>query len=860
MDNNLEEKKAENIIDTKLEDIMGKDFIDYAMYVIVDRALPSVKDGLKPVHRRILWSMHTLDNKHNKPYKKSARIVGDVIGKYHPHGDTAVYDAMVRMAQPFSMRVPLVDGQGNFGSIDGDSPAAMRYTESRMSIFAEKMFSDIEKDTVGMTLNYDGTEYIPESLPLRFPNLLINGSEGIAVAMATHIPPHNPIETLNAVNYIVDKKINVDINVNMENYIDELMPLIPAPDFPTGGIIHNLKEMKSAWLDGRASLKLRCKWHTSEDLYGNAKIIITEIPYQIEKEKLIKVIADLASPNKDKDGKIEIEGIKEVQDFSSKKGLEIEISLKKDFDPQTVFIQLAKMTNLETSINYNNTVLINDRPVVSGILTMLTEFISHRVSVIERRTTFLLKKSKERQHILSGLIKALSVLDEVIALIKSSDSNQDAKSKLMTRLEIDEIQAESILRMQLRSLASSEIIDLENEFNDINLKVSTYENILSNPIEVLNIIKEETEEQIQLFSSEKNYVNKSIGERVSEFVHAKLDTDLAALTKEEESTVFFSKKGYIRRMPLTDLQMQNRGTTGKKYMNLQKDDHIAMSINCHSHDELMFISNTGQVYSLYAYELTDTEKGRHINNIVEIGQNENISIMLPVDYSNEDQYLIMVTKNGIVKKTKLTEYSNSFRKSGLRGISIRDNDEILFAKVVNNEDDLIIASSNNKVIRFEVTEDSVRNLSRTASGVKGMNLNSGHVVSAEVIKNNESGYLVSVTENGIIKITDVDQYRSQSRGGKGLSVMKSNERTGNLFGLLFVNSLDLDIVITTKSGISNRISLHSIKSTNRFTSGVKLLKLRDSDKLVDIFTVNKDEMDLEETEVVSINAEDLVVE
>lgn len=840
-----------NIINVKLEDSMGKDFLEYAMYVIVDRALPLAKDGLKPVHRRILWSMHNLDNKHNKPYKKSARIVGDVIGKYHPHGDSAVYDAMVRMAQPFSMRVPLIDGQGNFGSIDGDSPAAMRYTESRMSIFGEKMFMDIEKDTVGMGFNYDGTEYIPESLPLRFPNLLINGSQGIAVAMATDMPPHNPIECLNAVKYLVERHINLLNGIDCEIDIQELLNIIPAPDFPTGGVVHDLKDMKEIWLKGRGSVKLRCKWHHKEDDYGNSKIVITEIPYQVIKEDLIKKIVELGSPNKDKDGKIEVEGIKEVNDYSAKNDIEIEISLKKDFDPQTVFIKLAKLTNLEKSVSYNNTVMVNNKPVTYGLLDLLEEFISHRVEVITRRTAFLLKKSKERQHNLTGLIKALEVLDEIIQLIKNSESNIDAKNKLMERLDIDEGQAESILRMQLRSLASSEINDLKNEFNEINLKVSEYELIISEKSKVFNIILDETNEQIEIFSSEKNYNNKKISERVSEYIHARLDTDLAALTKEEESTVFFSKKGYIRRIPTSDLQTQNRGTSGKKYMTLQKDDHIEKSISCHSHDILMFISDTGKVYSLYAYEIPNFEKGRHINNIVEIGDNENINIMLPVNYESTDEYLIMVTKNGIVKKTLLQEYTNSFRKSGLIGISIREGDEILFAKIVKNGDDLVIGSSNNKVIRFEVKEDSIRTLSRTASGVKGMNLENNYVVGATIIENSEEGYLVSVTENGIIKITESNQYRSQSRGGKGLSIMKSNERTGTLFSLFFVKDLNSDIVITTKSGLSNRVSLSQVKATNRFTSGVKLLRLKDNDEIVDVFSVSSIDYQ-DEIEVINI--------
>ena len=773
----LNNELKKNLIETKLENIMEKKFLDYSMSVIVDRALPDVRDGLKPVHRRILWAMNNLKNYHNTSYKKSARIVGDVIGKYHPHGDSAVYDAMVRMAQDFSMRIPLVDGQGNFGSIDGDSPAAMRYTESRMTLFSEKMFEDIKEDTVDMGLNYDGTEKIPNSLPLRFPNLIINGSEGIAVAMAVKMPSHNPIETLNALLYLIDKR-----NSNTEPSIDELLEILPAPDFPTGGVVHSLSDMRKVWEEGRGSVKLRAKWETVEDVYGNERIKITEIPYQVKKEELVKKLTELCSPNKEKDGLIEVEGVKAIEDLSDKSGLTIEISLQKEFDAQTIFSKLAKQSQLETFINYNNTVLVNNKPKVLGLLEILEEFINYRESVVTRRTRCLLEKAKNRQHILTALIKALNKIDEVIEIIRHTKETSDAKEKLRSFLDIDEIQADEILKIRLRSLTSNEVATLENEIEEKEKLINYYNQVLSSKEELLKVIREETEEQINLFSNEKNNVkNCTYGLRLTESVQANLDLDKSALVKEEESTIFFSKKGFIRRMPLSDLQTQNRNTRGKKYMKLQNDDHIEKSIQCHSHDTLMFVSDTGQIYSLYAYEIPDMEKGRHINNIITINDNEKIQTMLPVNYENEEDFLVMITKKGIVKKTKLKDYSNSFRKSGLRGISIREDDNILFAKVSKNNDYLMMANSTGKIIKFQITEDSIRTLSRTASGVKGMNVGKGQIVSAAITKNENEGYLVCITENGLVKITKLDQYRSQSRGGKGLSAMKISERTGDIF-------------------------------------------------------------------------------
>lgn len=825
--NNIKEIKEIDIIESG-----RKNFLDYSMSVITDRALPDIRDGLKPVHRRILWSQHELGNKHNAAYKKSARIVGDVIGKYHPHGDNSVYDALVRMAQDFSMRAELVDGQGNFGSIDGDNAAAMRYTEARMTQFAGSMFEDIGYETVNLIPNYDGQELMPEVLPLRYPNLLVNGSSGIAVGMACNIPPHNPIEVINCLEKIVISKIKDE-----EIELEELMKIMPSPDFPTGGLVHNLKDMASVWETGRGSVKLRAKWYEEETSSGNPVIIINEIPYQTNKEKLILKISELTKPNKNKGGKRELEEIKDFRDESDKEGIRIYIELKRDVDAELFFNKLIKMTELEQSISYNMNVLINGEPKLIGIKDVFEHFIQHRLEVIMRRTKYLDAAAAKREHILNALAKALSHIDEVIELIKKSSSGAEAKLKLMEFLVIDEAQAQSIVDMRLQKLTSGEINEIENEISEIRAKREYYKEIMESEIKRYQIILEESEKQISMFANAKNGRGERVyNKRLSEFEYNKLDTDLAALTKEEDCTLLFTNNGYLRRVPVSDFEQQNRGTRGKKSMKLKEKDFIVKAINSHSHSTVMLVTEKGKVYSLFAYEITDNLSGRHINNILQIDKDDKVLVILPVDYKSEDD-IVMVTEKGMVKKTSLANYANSFRKSGLLGIRLKEEDKIISAEICDSNDKIMLVNSKNNIIIFESTQ--LRNLSRTSQGVSGMNLEDNKLIGAGIVK--EEGVIVTVSENGMIKITNSNEYKIQKRGGKGVKVFKDNEKTGMLFKAISILDLEQDIITTTKKGVSNRISLSEINVTRRTTSGVKLIKIDEKDSLADTFIVSKEE-------------------
>lgn len=847
-DNNQPQSK---IVDLNIVESAQKFFLNYAMSVITDRALPDIRDGLKPVHRRILWSQYELKNTHNAVYKKSARIVGDVIGKYHPHGDSSVYDALVRMAQDFSMRVELVDGQGNFGSVDGDSAAAMRYTEARMSPFATSMFDDMPFNTVNMQANYDGTEKMPEVLPLKYPNLLVNGTEGIAVGMACRVPPHNPIEVMACLEEIVKSKIE-----NKEIEIEDLIKLMPAPDFPTGGLVHNLKEMKDVWETGRGSVRLRARWYEEESSTGNPVIIITEIPYQVNKEKLVKDITDLTKPNKDKGGKREIDEIKNFRDESDKEGVRIYIELKRDCEAELFFNKLAKITELEKSISYNVNVLINNEPKLVGLTTVFDKFIEHRVDVITRRTQYKDAEAAKRQHILNALAKALAKIDEVIEIVKKSKSTAEAKLNLIDFLEIDEVQAQSIVDMRLQKLTSGEVEQIEKEVAEINIQREYYAKLLGSNEEILKVILEETAKQISLFVNTKNrHGDRIYGKRLTDYEYNKLDTDLAALTKEEDCTILFSNNGYLRRVPVSEFEQQNRGTRGKKIMKLKEKDFIAKAINSHSHSTVMMVTEKGKVYSMYAYELTDNLGGRHINNILEIDKDDKVLLMLPVDYESEDD-LVMVTKSGMVKKTKVTDYSNSFRKSGLLGIRLNEEDTVISASTCTSEDKVMLVNNKNNIIIFE--SNTIRQLSRTSKGVRGMNLEEGNqeIIGAGVVC--QGGLIVTVSENGMIKITNSDEYKTQKRGGKGVKVFKDNEKTGMLFKAISVNDLSQDIITTTKNGVSNRISLEKINVTRRTTSGVKLIKIDDKDKLADSFIVeHQEEVEILESDLEQENFEEL---
>lgn len=839
---------------TDIRTLVKQKYLNYAMSVIVERALPDIRDGLKPVHRRILHSMNELGIKHNQAYKKSARVVGDVIGKYHPHGDSSVYEAGVRMAQAFSMRTLLIDGQGNFGSIDGDSAAAMRYTEIRMHKIGQSMFSDIEYDTVDYRPNYDGNEHEPTVLPLRFPNLLINGVQGIAVAMASNIPPHNPIETLECVKKMIENKLK-----NQSHVLDELMEIMPAPDFPTGGIVHGAKDMINAWTHGRAKMKLRATWH-EEEVDGMTTIVIDQIPYQVNKARLYQKIVELSIPNNDKNsplfGRCKIEGVYEAIDESDKDGIRIAIYLKPEADAEIVFNQFLKETDLEVSINYNATVLIDDKPRVVGILEILEKFIEHRMEVIIRRTRFLLNKASNRLHILEALMKAVDPanLDRVIELIKGSKNTQDARFALMTFLAVDEEQSTAILDLKLQKLTGMQLDEMTAEYEKFKLAVNDYNEILSSEERRYNIMTEETDEQITEFAGIKEKlafygVTHPYRQRLSDVKLEIIKNDLAALTKEEECTIMYSASGYVSRVPLEGFESQNRGTRGKKKMKLKKEDCISKSINCHSHSSLMFISNKGKTYSIMAYDIPSGEKGRHVNNILDsLDKEEKIIQMLQVDFEQKDKSLLMITKNGKVKRSELSEYLSSRRKGGVIGINLQENDDIVFAGICSDEDQLIMQNTSNKSIRFEVS--SLRKLSRNSMGVTGMDIEDDQFIIGGAIVHGDDGYMVCVSENGLIKITEIKQYRIQKRGGKGLRAMKSNERSGNLFAALFTPDLEVDLLTTTKNGLNNRISLSNINVTSRNTTGVSLVKLEKDDELVSIFVVEHE--DIEENEEILV--------
>lgn len=833
---------AEDIINTidsvsnvDIDNVLKKYYLKYGLSVILDRALPDVRDGLKPVHRRVLYAMHELKNRHNAPYKKSARIVGDVIGKYHPHGDSAVYDTMVRMAQPFSLKACLVDGQGNFGSIDGDSPAAMRYTESRMTKIAEEMFSDIDFETVDFIDNYDGSEQMPLVLPVKYPNLLVNGTEGIAVGIASSMPPHNPIEVISATEYIVDSLIKSE-----DVSLDKLMEIMPAPDFPTGGIVHGLSDMRNVWLEGRGKFKVRSRWHLDESESGNQMIVVTEIPYQVNKADLFEKICEVSSP--DKNGVVMVEGVREVLDLSSSEdGLVLTIELKSGYEPEVVFNSLAKATRLQDSYSYNNTVLKNERPVVMGLLDIFYSFIDFRLEVLQRKFEYKLKTNEEKKYLLEGIVKAVlpENVDEVIRIIKASKDKSEAVDSLIDFLLIEKVQAEEILEMKLQKLTSTQVDDLLDKMNKLKEEIEYFKTVLESKNKKYELILKELEDQKTMFLNIKDRDTKKYiyTSRASDFVYEEININLASLTKEEECNIILTHEGYIRRMPLDEISSQNRGTRGKRRIDLKKNDFIQQSFNSHSHDTLMIFTQKGHTYSLKAYEIPTNESGRFISNIIDIDISEDPILMIqPVDL-DEEGYLVMVTKNGLIKRTDIKEYKGSMRKSGLIGINLNEGDSVIYASYCVGNEDIVITNTNSMAIRFPVEQIGAK--SRRVFGVKSMKIKgSGSVIGATLIGKNEGGYIACITEKGLIKISGVDEYRTQNRGGSGVKAFKISERTGNLFRAVYVSSLeDFDAVVMTRKGVSNRISLDSYRSTSRVSSGAKLFSLDKGDNIADVFIV-----------------------
>ncbi|MEG0314205.1 MAG: DNA gyrase subunit A [Erysipelotrichaceae bacterium] len=797
------------LIQVDVANEMRTSFLDYSMSVIVARALPDARDGLKPVHRRILHSMNDLGIVASKPYKKSARIVGDVIGKYHPHGDTAVYDAMVRMSQEFSYRYMLVQGHGNFGSIDGDGAAAMRYTEARMSKMSMEMLKDIKKDTVDFIDNYDGEEKEPAVLPARFPNLLVNGAVGIAVGMATNIPPHNLGETIDATLAIMD---NPEITVMelMDNYIK-------GPDFPTGGTILGRAGIRQAYETGRGSIVTRSKVDVEELSNGKKRIVVTEIPYQVNKATLVEKIANLVRE------KI-VDGITDLRDESNREGIRIVIELRKDVQAEVILNQLYRMTSLQTSFGVNLLALVNGAPKQLGLVEALQVYIDHQIVVTVRRTKFELKKATDRAHILEGLKIAFENIDAIIALIKGSKDDPEALSGLMTQFSLTEIQARAILDMQFKRITGLEIEKIVTEYNGLLVIIADLEDILSNHSRVINIIKEE-------LTDVKDRFNDARRTDISEADYDIEDEDLIPV---EDIVVTMTTNGYIKRMPTDTYRTQHRGGRGVKGMAVNEDDIIEILLSMSTHDHLMLFTNLGKVYRIKGYRIPNasrTAKGLPVVNLLNLDKEEKVRAMVAVSNDSEADYLLFVTKFGIVKRVRMSEFE-SIRQNGKIAITLKDNDELVDVKETNGDDEIIIAGSNGKAVRFN--ENDIRAMGRTASGVKGFNVDGSSVVG--VATNKEGKYLLSVSENGYGKRSEIDGYRLTSRGAKGVKTINITEKTGSLINVRAVTG-DEDAMIITDQGIIIRISLDKVGIYGRNTQGVKLINVNEGETVAKIAIV-----------------------
>lgn len=798
---------------------MRNSFLDYSMSVIVSRALPDVRDGLKPVHRRILHAMNELGIVANKSHKKSARIVGEVIGKYHPHGDIAVYDAMVRMAQDFSYRYELVNGHGNFGSMDGDGAAAMRYTEAKMSKIAMEMLRDIQKDTVDFDFNYDGEEREPVVLPSRFPNLIVNGSVGIAVGMATNIPPHNLGETIDAALAVMD---NPDITVMelMENYIK-------GPDYPTGGIILGRAGIKQAFETGRGAIVTRSRVEVDELPNGKPRIVVKEIPYQVNKANLVEKIAALVRE------KI-IDGITDLRDESNRDGVRIVIELRKDVQPDVILNQLYRMTALQTSFGVNFLALVNGAPKQMGIKEALQHYVNHQIDVIERRTRFDLKKAEDRAHILEGLKIALDHIDEIIRIIRSSKEDGEASSRLIETFQLSEIQAKAILDMQFRRLTGLQREKIENEYNELIALISDLKDILANHSRVLEIIRTELTEIKEKFGDARR----------TEISDAEIDMNDEDLIPVEDIVITMTTNGYIKRMPVDTYHTQHRGGKGIKGMTIHEDDVIELLISMSTHDYLLVFTNIGKVYRLRGFNIPNasrTAKGLPVINLLNLDKEEKVRALVPVKRDSESKYLFFVTKMGIVKRVNMDEFE-SIRTNGKIAITLREDDELLGVKETTGDDEIIIAGSNGKAVRFN--EDDVRPMGRTASGVKGFNIDGGEVVGVATTK--EGTHILTVSENGYGKQTPIDEYRLTSRGTKGVKTINVTDKTGSLVNVRAVNG-DEDVMIITSDGIIIRISLDNVGVYGRNTQGVRLINVNDNTSVAKVAIVAKAEEEADDS-------------
>ncbi|MBB6680409.1 DNA gyrase subunit A [Aequorivita sp. 609] len=822
--------EGEKVIPINIEDEMKSAYIDYSMSVIVSRALPDVRDGMKPVHRRVLFGMHELGIRATGAHKKSARIVGEVLGKYHPHGDTSVYDAMVRMAQEWSLRYLLVDGQGNFGSVDGDSPAAMRYTEARMQKISEDMLADIDKETVDHQLNFDDTLKEPTVLPTRVPGLLINGASGIAVGMATNMPPHNLTEVVDGtIAYIKDNDID----------IDGLMQYIKAPDFPTGGIIYGYEGVREAFHTGRGRVVMRAK-ATFEEVNGRECIIVTEIPYQVNKAEMIKKTADMVNEKK-------IEGIANIRDESDRKGMRIVYILKRDAIPNIVLNTLYKYTALQSSFSVNNIALVKGRPQLLNLKELIHYFVEHRHEVVVRRTEYLLRKAEERAHILEGLIIASDNIDEVIRLIRASSNADEAREKLIEAFKLSEIQAKAIVEMRLRQLTGLEQDKLRSEYEELMKTIEDYKDILARKERRMEIIKEELEEIKAKYGDERRSVIEYAGGDVS-------ITDLIA---DEQVVITISHAGYIKRTSLSEYKTQNRGGVGQKASSTRNEDFLEYLFVGTNHQYMLFFTQTGKCFWMRVFEIpegTRTSKGRAIQNLINIGPDDKVKAFICTQDLKDEEYInshyvIMATKKGQVKKTPLEQYSRP-RANGINAITIREDDELLEAKLTTGDSQVMLAVRSGKAIRFE--EEKTRPMGRNASGVRGITLGdeNDEVVGMIAVNHGDSDILV-VSENGYGKRSLIDDYRVTNRGGKGVKTINITEKTGKLVAIKNVTDED-DLMIINKSGIAIRMAVSDLRVMGRATQGVRLIKVREDDAIAAVAKAMKDE-DEDELEIVDDN-------
>lgn len=807
----------QKIIDVDIDKEMKKSFLEYSMSVIVSRALPDVRDGLKPVHRRILYSQFEDNLTPDKPYKKCATTVGNVLGRYHPHGDASVYDALVRLAQDFSMRYMLVDGHGNFGSVDGDPPAAYRYTEARMSKISTEMLTDIEKDTVNFLPNYDDSRKEPEVLPSRFPNLLVNGSTGIAVGMATNIPPHNLGEVIDAMCCLID---------NPDASLDDLMQYIKGPDFPTAGIIMGQSGIRAAYATGRGRITVRARAEIVEEK-NRFKIIVTELPYQVNKARLVETIANMVKEKR-------IEGISNIDDHSDRNGMHIVIDIKREASPQIVLNQLYFYTQMQITFSAIMIAIVNGEPKTLSLKEILRNYVDFQVDVITRRTIFDLKKAEERAHVLEGLKKAIDFIDEVISIIRSSKDQPTAKQRLGERFELDEIQTQAIVSMHLGQLSGLERTKIEDELGQLNIKIADFKDILQNSERLLSIIKEEA------LAIKKKYND----ERRTEIVAVSGEVDIEDLIPEEDCVLTLTEFGYIKRQKSDTYKLQRRGGRGVSGMSRREEDVAKEMFVANSHDHVMFFTNLGRVYKLKCYEIPEgsrTSKGMNINNLLPLSADESVTSMIKVPDIESEQYLVMVTRNGIIKRTELSAFSHA-RKNGLIAIDLNEGDELAWVRLTDGNKELVVATRNGMAIRFHETD--VRVMGRAAKGVKAITLRGDDkVIGMSMLR--EGAYILTVSETGYGRLSNVSDYRIQSRGGHGV-INYNTDKYGKVAAIKSVD-LDDDIILISNDGVIIRIEANSIRICSRTSKGVRVMKVSDESKVVTLSRAPHEEETAEET-------------